>query len=187
MKYLALALASFLVVHFAAEVSASDHDTDATARSQSSFEVRHVADPSEAGQVFSWEFLPDRRAVSIKLRSGAALDASILKSARIARIEEGRYAGYYDIEVLFTDPGADAFRQFKQSSMATKWAFVFSGTVATVQGNAGEHPSANVGPSHTPVRDHLGAILPEAKAQRYVAAINAEIGRRQGEQLTDAR
>jgi hypothetical protein len=170
-----IALASFLAVAVIAEVAAANGDRESGSRDRSSFEIHQGADPVREREMFPWEGLPGHDAVRIKLTSDAALDSSILKSAKAVRIEKGSYAGYYDVNIFFTDSGGDAFESLFRASVGKRLGYVLCGTAVAVH---------DILPGGGPDKFHwrsyrLDSVLTEAKAQQYVTAVNDEIAHRQ--------
>jgi hypothetical protein len=171
-----LGLASFLAVAVITEVAAANGDRGSGSRDRFSFEIHQGADPVAESEMYPWENLPGHDAVRIKLAANAALDSSILRSVKAVRIEKGRYAGYYDVNIFFTDSGGDAFESLLRASVGKRLGYVFCGTAVAVH---------DILPGGGPDKFHwrsyrLNSVLTEAKAQHYVTAVNDEIAQRQG-------
>jgi hypothetical protein len=137
----------------------------------SAFEIRELRSASEVHEEFPCTNNAILRQPKVRnLAATAALDTRALESARIRPLK-GKLAGYFDIDVVFTDAGAIAYDRFCATHVDTGiWAFLLSGTVVSMHSirfhRSIEHPAIGTG---------LHTVLTEAEAQQYAAAIKSEI------------
>jgi hypothetical protein len=143
----------------------------ATPQQCAAFEIRQVNQDPTSSQTFTWEDVPNHGPVSIKLSSKPFMDTSILREAKMAPVLKGPYAGCWDIEILFNANGATAFDALWHQR--SDIAYVLCGIVVAVHGNFQAQTEHNTWQSF-----RLNTFLPKAKAEKYIAAINAEIARR---------
>jgi hypothetical protein len=136
----------------------------------SSFEIRELRSEGEVHEVFPCTNAILHQTKSQNLAASAALDARALESALIRPLT-GVLAGYFDIDVVLTGTGAIAYERFCAASVGKgAWAYLLSGNVVAMYKTT-YHTFAE----HPPVGITLHAMLTEAEAQQYAAAIKSEI------------
>jgi hypothetical protein len=137
----------------------------------SAFEIRELRSASEVHEKFPCTNNAILRQPKFRnLAATAALDTRALDSARIRPLK-GKLAGYFDIDVVFTDAGALAYQRFGATHVDKgAWAFLLSGTVVSVVET--RFQTSNAPPA---LGTDLHAVLTEVEAQQYAATINAEI------------
>jgi hypothetical protein len=137
----------------------------------SAFEIRELKSGSEVHEEFPCannDILcqPKFR----NLAATAALDTRALEGVRIRPLT-GNLAGYFDIDVVFTDAGAIAYDRFCAIHVDTGiWAYLLSGTVVSMH-SIGFHRSTE----HPAIGTGLHTVLTETEARQYAAAVKSEI------------
>jgi hypothetical protein len=137
----------------------------------SAFEIRELRSEGEVHEAFPCTNNAILHQPKFRnLAASAALDTRALESARVRPLT-GKLAGYFDIDVVFTDTGAIAYDRFCATHVDKGiWAFLLSGTVVSMHSisfhRSIDHPAIGTG---------LHAVLTEAEAQQYAAAIKSEI------------